>query len=268
MYTVTSANVANAIVKLVAVDALPMLLGGLTMGNLVTRSFEPVCAVRGDVIAEGDAQVVLSTAAECTFQVPDVTKVLAIPDLLKLYMYPAVTALAEMIDGDLLRLCDVFPVISGDMSKQMLDAADQALFEARGAPSADKVAVVTPTAFTALRQLPQFSEYSNPYDAGLRFPVDGPVGRIGCFYVVRSQFQPHQHGVAFTKRAISLVTRRQQFLAGQIAEYAEIGNFGMRVTMDYQPNTLTQQFTLHVLYGCAVVNRTHGVQLRPAEATR
>jgi len=27
-----------------------------------------------------------------------------------------------------------------------------------------------------------------------------------------------------------------------------MGNFGMRVTMSYQPNTLAQQFTVDVLY--------------------
>ena len=37
---------------------------------------------------------------------------------------------------------------------------------------------------------------------------------------------------------------------GAIAEYAELGNFGMRVVMSYQPNTLAQQFTVDVLYGC------------------
>ena len=34
----------------------------------------------------------LNTHAEATFQIPDVTKVLAVPDLLKLYMQPAVVA--------------------------------------------------------------------------------------------------------------------------------------------------------------------------------
>ena len=44
----------------------------------------------------------LNTHAEATFQIPDVTKVLAVPDLLKLYMQPAVVAMAERIETDLL----------------------------------------------------------------------------------------------------------------------------------------------------------------------
>ena len=128
MPAITSTNVANAIVKLVAVDALPALMGNLVMGNLVNRDFEPTLAQAGDTVnvpippalvannlAEGstvqlqnpnlgNAQIVLSTHAEATFQVPDVTKVLAVPDLLKLYMQPAMIALAERIETDLLNL--------------------------------------------------------------------------------------------------------------------------------------------------------------------
>src|SRR5438477_7466437 len=128
MSLITSANVANAIVKLVAVDALPALMGNLVMGNLVNRDYEPILAQAGDTInvpipptlvanniAEGgtvqpqnpslgNAQIVLNTHAEATFQIPDITKVLAVPDLLKLYMQPAVVALAERIEGDLLNL--------------------------------------------------------------------------------------------------------------------------------------------------------------------
>ncbi len=50
----------------------------------------------------------LNTHAEATFQIPDVTKVLAVPDLLSLYMQPAVVALAEKIETDLLALYSQF----------------------------------------------------------------------------------------------------------------------------------------------------------------
>ena len=79
----------------------------------------------------------------------------------------------------------------------------------------------------------------------------------------RSQFVPqtgtspvNTHNLAFTQDAIGLVMRRlPQPLpgTGAIAEYAELGNFGMRVVMSYQPNTLAQQFTVDVLYGCGVL---------------
>src|ERR1041384_2287176 len=128
MAAITSSNLANAIVKLVAADALPVLVGNLVMGTLVNRDYEPVLAQAGDTvnvpipptmiannIAEGgtvqtqnpsvgNAQIVLNTHAEATFPIPDVTKVLAVPDLLKLYMEPAVAAIAQKIETDLLGL--------------------------------------------------------------------------------------------------------------------------------------------------------------------
>src|SRR5512146_3460137 len=126
MAAITSTNVANAIVKLVAADALPALMGNLVMGNLVNRDYEAAIAQAGDTInipvpptlvannlAEGgsvqtqnptlgNAQIVLDTHVEATFQIPDVTKVLAVPDLLQIYLQPAVAALAEKIESDLL----------------------------------------------------------------------------------------------------------------------------------------------------------------------
>src|SRR6202030_4535335 len=132
MAAITSSNVANAIVKLVAVDALPVLVGNLVMGNLVNRDYEPTLAQGGDTVNVpippvmqannileggtvqtqspnlGNAQIVLNTHAEATFQIPDVTKVLAVPDLLKIYMEPAVVALAERIESDLLTLYPLF----------------------------------------------------------------------------------------------------------------------------------------------------------------
>ena len=50
MSTITSANLANAIVKLVAADALPALMSNLVMGNLVNRDYEPVLAHAGDTV--------------------------------------------------------------------------------------------------------------------------------------------------------------------------------------------------------------------------
>ncbi len=50
MSTITSSNLANAIVKLVAADALSALVGNLVMGNLVNRDYEPVLAHSGDTV--------------------------------------------------------------------------------------------------------------------------------------------------------------------------------------------------------------------------
>lgn len=301
MAIITSANVASAIVKLVAVDALPALMGNLVMGNLVNRNYEPTLAQAGDTVnipipptlvannlAEGgsvqtqnpslgNAQIVLNTHVEATFQIPDVTKVLAVPDLLKLYMQPAVIALAERIESDLLNLYSQFtsnqPVGSPAtaLTEAVVDSAETALFQALVPASAGKYLVVDPATYSALRQIPRFSEYYTTGEAGLRSLIDGAVGKIKDFYVFRSQFVAHTgsgpvttHNLAFARDGLGLVIRRlPQPLpgTGAVAEYAELGNFGLRVVMSYQPNTLAQQFTVDVLYGCAVLRNSFGVQV-------
>src|SRR3954462_2246530 len=168
MPAITSANVANAIVKLVAADALPVLIGNLVMGNLVNRDYEPSLGQAGDTInvpipppmgandiAEGgtvqtqnpslgNAQIVLNTHAEATFQIPDVTKVLAVPDLLKIYMEPAVAAIAQRIESDLLSLYAGFTANTAvgaggtAITEATIDAAETALFLAKVPASAQK----------------------------------------------------------------------------------------------------------------------------------
>ena len=301
MGVITSANVANAIVKLVAADALPALMGNLVMGNLVNRDYEATLAQAGDTvnvpippaltannIAEGsavtlqnpslgNAQIVLNTHAEASFQIPDVTKVLAVPDLLKLYMQPAVVALAERIESDLLALYPFFTANTAvgtggsPITEATVDAAETALFAAKVPPSSSKYLVVDSGTYSTLRQIPRFSEFNTAGEAGLRAIIDGAVGKMKDFYIFRSQFVTKTgtspvttHNVAFARDAIGLVVRRlPQPLpgTGAIAEYAELGNFGMRVTMSYQPNTLAQQFTVDVLYGAGVLRNNFAVQV-------
>jgi hypothetical protein len=302
MATITSANLANAIVKLVAVEALPSLMGHLVMGNLVNRDFEPQLAQAGDTvnvpipptmtannIAEGGsvvtqnpnvqtAQIVLNNHVEATFQIPDVTKVIAVPDLLRLYMQPAMVALAEKVESDLLGLYSQFtantPIGTGGtaLTEAVVDSAETTLFNAKVAQTASKYLVVDGTAYSQLRQITRFSEFSSAGDAGLRALVEGSIGKLKDFYVFRSQFVKKTgtspvttNNVAFSKDAIGLAIRRLPKPlpgTGAVAEYAELGNFGMRVLMSYEPNTLSQKFTVDILYGCGVLRNDHGVQVR------
>jgi hypothetical protein len=301
MSIITSANLANAIVKLVAADALPALMGNLIMGNLVNRDYEPVLAHAGDTvnvpippvlvannIAEGgtvtpqnpslgNAQIVLNTHAEATFQIPDVTKALAFPELLKAYMQPAVVAIASRVERDLLNLYGQFTAntplgtAGTPITEAVIDSAETSLFTAMVPASASKYLVVDSNSYSAIRQIPRFSEYYSAGEAGLRAIVEGNVGKMKDFFIFRSQFvpvtgtaSPNTHNLAFTRDAIGLVVRRlPQPLpgTGAVAEYAEMGNFGIRVVMSYQPNTLAQQFTVDVLYGCGVLRNNFAVQI-------
>lgn len=301
MPAITSTNVATAIVKLVAADALPALVGNLVMGNLVNRDYEPTLAQAGDTVnvpippalvannlAEGgtvspqnpslgNAQIVLNTHAEATFQIPDVTKVLAVPDLLRVYMQPAVIAIAERIESDLLGLYVSFtanaPVgtAATPITEAVIDGAETALFQAKVPPTQSKYLVVDASTYSQMRQVPRFSEFQTVGEAGLRALIDGTVGKIKDFFVFRSQFVAKTgsspiitHNLAFVRDAAGLVIRRlPQPLpgTGAIAEYADLGNFGMRVIMSYQPNTLSQQFTVDVLYGVAALRNAFAVQV-------
>lgn len=301
MPPITSTNVAQAIVKLVAADALPALVGNLVMGNLVNRNYEPVLAQAGDTInvpitptlaanniADGNAvtlqnpdlvsaQIVLDSHVEATFQVPDVTKVLAVPDLLKTYMQPAVVAIAEKIESDLLGLYAGFNANAAvgtagtAITEEIIDQAETTLFKAKVPASAPKYLVVDSDAYSAIRQIDRFSEFQTAGQAGADALISGSVGKIKDFLVFRSQFVKktgetpvNTHNLAFSRDAIGLVIRRlPQPIpgTGAIAEYAELGNFGMRVVMSYQPNTLAQQFTVDVLYGAAVLRNSFGIQV-------
>jgi hypothetical protein len=299
MPSITSANVANAIAKLVAVDALPALVGNLVMGNLVNRDYESTVAQAGDTVnvpippklvannladggsvqpqnpSAGNGQVVLNTHAEATFLIPDVMKVLAVPDLLKLYMQPAMVALAEKIEGDLFGTYAQFtandPVGAGGvaLTEASVDAAEKALFTARVPVTEQKYLVLDATQYALLRQNPRFVEYPTGKDAGLKAHVDGPVGKFKDFFVFRSQFVKQTgtnpvvtHNLAFSRNALALVMRRLPHTMpglGVVTEYAELGNFGMRVSMSYRPDTLSQQLTVDVLYGIGVLRNNHAV---------
>ncbi len=297
MSTITSTNLASAIVKFVAAEALPALMGNLVMGNLVNRDYEPVLAHAGDTVNVpippvmmannlsegtsvipqapqlGNAQIQLTTHLESTFQLPDVTKAMAFPGLMKAYMQPAVIAIAEKIEKDLLSkassssFTQTVGTPGGGITETTIDQAETTLFNAKVPASAPKHLIVDPTTYSAIRQIPRFSEYQTAGEAGLNSLINGNVGKMKDFYIFRSQFvSPNSptgmDNFAFSRDALGLVIRRlPQPLpgTGAIAEYAEMGNFGIRVVMSYQPNILAQQFTVDVLYGIGVLRPQFGV---------
>src|SRR5579883_2033965 len=211
MGAITSTNVATAIVKLVAADALPALMGNLVMGNLVNRDYEATLARAGDTVnvpipptlvannivdgaavqlqnpPPGNAQIVLTNHVEASFQIPDVAKVLAVPDLLKLYMQPAVVAIAESIESDILSLYPMFTANTAvgtggtAITESVVDAAETALFSAKVPSSSAKYLVVSPSTYSELRQIPRFSEFNTVGEAGLRAMIDGSVGKMKDF---------------------------------------------------------------------------------------
>ncbi|MBC7926557.1 MAG: hypothetical protein H7039_12950, partial [Bryobacteraceae bacterium] len=185
---------------------------------------------------------------------------------------------AERIETDLMKLATSFNAnlavgaAQTALTESVIDTAETALFNAKVPASMQKYLIVDGNAYGTLRQLARFSEYQSVGDAGLKTIVEGSIGKIKDFFVFRSQFVQKTgtptvttNNLAFSKNAIGLVTRRLPqplYGTGAIAEYAEMGNFGVRVLMSYAPNTLAQQFTVDVLYGCAILRNNHGVLVR------
>ncbi len=296
MPDITSANAAQAITKLVAVESLPALAAQMSMGLLVNRNFESQLATQGDTvnvpippvaaannIAEsgqvqtqannlGNAQIVLNKHVESSFSLNDVVRVLATPNLLRAYMEPAMIAIAEQVESDLLNLYPLFTAntaVGGAsaIDEARIDNAETALFTAKVPANEPKYLMVSGAAYGRLRQIGRFSE-NLTYGSGLPIQT-GQVLQVKGFNVFRSQLVPkvggNNYNLAFARNAIGLATRRlPQPLpgTGAIAEYAEMGNFGMRVTMSYNPQTLAQQFTVDILYGVAVLRANHAVQVQ------
>jgi len=298
---ITSQNVAQAIVKLVAAQGLPAVMGAMVMGNLVNRDYEPQMAQAGDTInvpipptmvanniAEGgsvttqnpslgNAQIVLNSHKESSFTIPDITQVLVGADsgnfdLLNKYMRPAMISIAEAVETDLLSLAlnldanSAVGAFNTTILESVVDLADQALFNVKVPESEPKYLVVSSGTYGDLRQISRFTEERTVGNGSTI--VTGKMGRIKDFEVYRSQFVSksgsNTTNAAFARDAFGLVVRRlPQPLpgTGAIAEYAEIGSFGIRVVMSYAPNTLAQQFTVDILYGCGVLRNIYGLQV-------
>jgi len=293
---ITNQNAAEAIVKLVAADALPALVGNLVMGSLVNRNYEATLASVGDTvnvpippimtstnIAEGgtittqnpsigNANIVINVHAESSFQIPDVTKILNHPQLLGMYMEPAIISLAERVETDLLKLYINLTANTAQgtgnttITESTIDAAETAMFTAKVPESQAKFLITSGATYGDIRQIPRFTEEQT---AGSGLPIStGTVGKLKNFFVLRSQYvqkvSTTTYNIAFVRDAFALVTRRlPQPLpgTGAIAQYGEMGNFGFRVVMSYQPNTLAQQFTVDVLYGMGVLRNVFGLQV-------
>ena len=218
MGAITSANVANAIVKLVAADALPALMGNLVMGNLVNRDYEPTLAQAGDtvnvpipptLVANNIAEGGTVTAAESEpgqradraehargSDVPDSGR-----DQGAGGAGPAEAVHAAGGGGDggedrnrpAESVCDVHGERAGGNGRNGDHRSDGG-FGGNGAVPGDgsgergEVSGGESATYSALRQIPRFSEFKTAGEAGLRALVDGAVGKMKDFYIFRSQF--------------------------------------------------------------------------------
>lgn len=217
----------------------------------------------------GSAQVVLDKHAEATFSLPNVLQTLATPDLAQMYIKEAIIAIAEKIETDILNLYPLFTYNSAvgsaaSLTEAVMDSAETALFNAKVPQGQKKFFVGSGSAYSALRQISAFRDWTGigpNVGVGTAPAMTGALagaamGEVKGLEVYRSQYVPKVsstvYNLAFAKDAIGLIVRKLPAPipgTGAIAEYAELGDFGVRVVMSYNPNALAQTFTVDCLYG-------------------
>lgn len=294
MTSLTSENVAVAIVKLVAAQALPVLESNLFMARLVNRNYEATLANAGatvDIpiapaltasdIAEtgtvstqnpslGNASITLTSHIYSSFFIPDVAKALNSLDLATTYMQPAMLALAERIESDLLGLYPMFTfntavgAANTVPTEQVIDDIDTTFFKAKIPVTAPKYCACSADFYAALRSIPRFSEVDK-IGSGEAI-MTGEFGKLKNVSFFRSQIvapiSTTTNNLAFTPDAIALVTRPLGTPlpgTGAVATYVNAHGIGIRVTMSYAPNSLGHQFTADVLYGCGALRNQAGL---------
>jgi hypothetical protein len=220
----------------------------------------------------GNAQIVLNTHEEATFQIPNVVQALAAPDLITTYLQPAVIAIAEKIESDLLSL---YPLLTfnascgtanSTMTEATIDSAETALFAARMPDSTAKYGVVSANTYSSMRQIARFTEQRMVGTGSAIY--SGTVGILKNVTFVRSQkvalVGTTTNNMVFGQDAFCLVTRQLPAIiqgTGAVSSTTSFGGFGLRIVMSYNPNTLGQQFTVDVLYGVGVLRNQFGVLL-------
>jgi hypothetical protein len=181
-------------------------------------------------------------------------------------------ATAENIETALLSLYPIMtwnPAVGAGattITENTIDLAEKTLFDAKVPESEKRYLVLSSQAYSDARQTARFSE-ALTIGSGETIS-NGRIATVKGFDVFRSQFvqkpSTTTYNLAFAKDAIALVMRRlPQPLpgTGAVADYGELGTFGMRIVMSYQPNTLAQQFTVDCLFGAAVLRNPFAVQV-------
>src|SRR5437763_825484 len=186
--TCSSEYAALAILKFVAANALPVLESNLSMAKLVNRDYEATLAQAGDTvnvpvaprlaannIAEtgsvaaqnavlGNIPVTLTSHVESTFSIPDVAKALVNVSLAETLMQPAMLAIAEKIENDLLNLGPLFTFNTAlgasntPPIEALLDSVETQFFKSKVPPSSPKYVACSADFYGAIRQIPRFTE--------------------------------------------------------------------------------------------------------------
>lgn len=296
MPAITSENLAQAIVALVAAKSMQPLMAKARLATLVNRNYSSDIGQVGDKVtikippvmtanniaetgtvqtqnpSPGFATVQLNSHVEATLEIPDVTKVVSGQDPLEDYLEPAMIAVAKRIEADLNSL---YPQLLGSagsssaaISEAAIDAAESAMFLAQVPEETPKYLQCHADTWSTVRNIQRFSE-ADKIGTGEAI-VSGEVGKVKGLYAFRSFYAVKDgsnvyHNIAFTKDTFALVTRQLPTImpgTGAVAQFVNYQGFGLRVVMSYNAATLSQKITVDTLYGVAVLRPTFGVDLQ------
>lgn len=300
MAFIVDANLASQLVTLYAAQAVDALQPVLVMGSLINTAYSDTPGTVGNTVnvpvppapgafssanvAEGasvtpqavsitTAAIVVNTHRTLAIKIPDMSQAFTNMDIFGTYIKPAVIQVAMDIEKDIFALYSSITtntptgVSATPLTDAVVDLAETELFAAYVPPAESKFLVVSPTAYSGLRQLPA---YINAYQYGPSAEplVTGELGRIKGFKVLRSQLVPKPasttYNLAFASNVAALVTRNLGTIPqgfGAVSAPIQFGNFGMRLILSYDPNTFAVQGSVDCLYGVAILRNAYGVQV-------
>ncbi len=276
-------NLVALIPQIWAQESLENLFANMVMANLVHRDFEGEFAAKGDTVntrrpgtfeaKDMGASIIIQDATsqnvpvkldkwkEVSFALSDKDLTLAMNDLIPIYVAPAMEAIAQQIDKDLLALyADITASVGTagtDADKALVLAARLALNEAK-VPMRDRRLVLAAKDENALVGLPEFSSAEKVGDNGtaMREASLGRIFGLDTFLdqnVITTGATPvSTHNLAFHKNAFALVTRPLAKPVEGTGANVSVVNYkgiGLRVAIAWDINKKQHVVSIDVLYG-------------------
>lgn len=315
MGILTTAEAVNAIPTVVAAEFLEALANKVIIAKLARRDFEKDVRQFGDTVnvsipptdyvtnlivdgdpvtpqvrALGNAQVILNRHREITFQITDISRALALPDIGMEHMQQAAAKMGDDVDNDILSIFSSFSTTAvGTFGVGLLEAtlvaARTALVNNQVPVTKPLFGVFSPNSYQDLSQISRFTEVrmlgtkaEGAIGEGLLGGYEPPKGegykhgRVQSINVFEDQgvntttgVPVEEHNIVFSPDGILLVFRPIPNPipgTGAMGATIQLQGYAIRVVTTYNGANLGQQWTADVLYGFSVGRDNFGVEVK------
>lgn len=282
-----------------ATESLAVLSSSLVMANLVHRDFEPTLARMGDTVntrlpanrtardkaaggtftiddvTASNVAVVLNKHKYNSFLIDDVENVKSVKDLVEEFIEPAMIALAEAIDVDLLSLES--DVVTNQVGSAGVAPTAPLITEARKKLVEGKVplnqfggprGVVAPSADKELLDITQFTDADRIGDDGTAIREAQIGKKYGINFFTDQNVQTGAgsptptNNLVFHRNAFALVTRPLSTVGVGVQQaIMEFAGVGLRVTIGYNMSRGGNQANIEVLYGVKTLREGFAVKM-------